>query len=227
MKWILTSFFLFLVISSNAQGKKVNKIGFSSFEYSKILNDYTFYIYSAFTFGSGSYGCPKIAFEISEKSNDTIYIKGLYDFRDRVWPFLGCNSQDTIVYTNLFSGVNYFNISTSSISTIRDDSGVFIEYDTLWNQFDTTFYIGPTSIKEQNAVKTLSIYPNPTSTSISLPMAANELLVYNPYGQVVLQAKEIIAQQPVLVSQLNSGLYFVAVFDKEKNKIGIAKFYKE
>jgi hypothetical protein len=51
--------------------------------------------------------------------------------------------------------------------------------------------------------------------------------VYNTYGQVVLQAKEIVAQQSIPVQQLSSGLYFVAVFDKDKNKIGVGKFYKE
>ena len=51
--------------------------------------------------------------------------------------------------------------------------------------------------------------------------------MYNTYGQVVIQTNYISAQQPISVSQLSNGLYFVAVFDKEKNKVGVAKFYKE
>ena len=71
------------------------------------------------------------------------------------------------------------------------------------------------------------VYPNPTSNTIHLTIAANELKVYNTYGQVVIQTNYISAQQPISVSQLSNGLYFVAVFDKEKNKVGVAKFYKE
>ena len=71
------------------------------------------------------------------------------------------------------------------------------------------------------------VYPNPTSNTIHLTIAANELKVYNTYGQVVIQTNYISAQQPISVSQLSNGLYFVAAFDKEKNKVGVAKFYKE
>ena len=226
MKWILILIILCLNTVSNAQ-KKVSKIGFSSFDFSSIVNEYKFYINSSFSFGAGSIGCPKVAFVFSKKINDTIYIEGLYDFRDRVWPFLGCNSRDTINYINLFGGVNYFNISTGSISNIRDDSGVFILSDTLWNQFDTTFYVGTSNIKEQNAVKALTIYPNPASSSISLPIAASELRIYNTYGQVVVQTNNVATQQPITVAQLSSGLYYIAVYDKERNKVGVGKFYKE
>lgn len=71
------------------------------------------------------------------------------------------------------------------------------------------------------------VYPNPAQHSIHLSIAANELKVFNTLGQIVLQTNNISAQQPITVSQLSNGLYFVAVFDKEKNKIGVAKFYKE
>ena len=121
------------------------------------------------------------------------------------------------------TGINYFTVTTNYF----DNPGTPPEDDTTRNLYDTTFYVGTSIIKEQNVVKVLSIYPNPTNTAISLPIAANELLVYNTYGQVVLQAKDIAAQQSIPVSQLNSGLYFVAVFDKEKNKVGVGKFYKE
>ncbi len=71
------------------------------------------------------------------------------------------------------------------------------------------------------------VYPNPAQHSIHLSIAANELLVYNTFGQIVLQTNNISAQQPITVSQLSNGLYFVTVFDQEKNKIGVEKFYKE
>lgn len=87
----------------------------------------------------------------------------------------------------------------------------------------------PSSIIEQPqlAVESFKVYPNPAQHSIHLSIAANELKVFNTLGQIVLQTNNISAHQSIPVSQLNSGLYFVAVFDKEKNKIGVAKFYKE
>jgi hypothetical protein len=71
------------------------------------------------------------------------------------------------------------------------------------------------------------VYPNPASNSINLSIAANELKVYNTLGQIVLQTSNIAAQQPISVSELCSGLYYLVLYDKEKNKIGVAKFYKE
>jgi len=71
------------------------------------------------------------------------------------------------------------------------------------------------------------VYPNPAHHSIHLSIAANELKVFNTLGQIVLQTNNISVQQPIPVSQLSNGLYFIAVFDQEKNKIGVAKFYKE
>ena len=195
------------------------------FSYSNVGNDYTFYLNSYFPFGSGWGSGPKIAWVYTAISNDTVFIKPMYDHRGD-WPHFGGSSFDSCKYTNTNSGINYFNVSSNYLTAFGSDTGKIV-IDTFWNRHDTTFYIGTASIKEQNAVKALAIYPNPTSTAISLPIAANELLVYNSFGQVVLQAKEIVAQQPILVSQLNSGLYFVAVFDKEKNKIGVGKFYKE
>ena len=151
-----------------------------------------------------------------------MYIKALYDVRG-IWSSFGCSRTEFIKYTNLFSDINYFNVSTNTFDYYLDE----FHTDTTWNLYDTTFYVGTSSIKEQTPKQLLTIYPNPTNTSISLPIAASELIVYNTFGQVVLQAKDIAAQQPLPVSHLSGALYFVAVYDKEKNKIGVAKFYKE
>lgn len=185
------------------------------------MNDYKFRLLSGFTLGAPG-ACPKVKWTEVYKSNDTIYINALYDVRG-MWPLMGCGASDYVFHTNTYSDVKYYTISSGYIK----GPSATPEKDTLRNEFDTTFYIGPTSIKEQNEIKNLSIYPNPTSTVISLPISVNELLVYNIFGQVVVQEKEIIAQQSIPVHQLSSGLYFVAIFDKEKNKIGAGKFYKE
>lgn len=218
-------FVIYLLILAFRQDVAAQKIDFSEFFYTNSGNNYTFYITSSFRIGYGS-GGPRVKFTYINKTNDTVFIKALYDPTGIVWPFAGSVTEDTVHFINTYSDLNYFYVSTSCVKEYIDAGGMHVK-DTVWNQFDTTFYIGTASIKEQNALKALAIYPNPTSTAISLPIAANDLLVYNSYGQVVLQAKEIVAQQPILVSQLNSGLYFVAVFDKEKNKIGVGKFYKE
>lgn len=215
MKIILFITSLFFVSTSNA------KIGITYFSYSNVLNDYSFYLESGFPLGSGG-ACPRVTWVEIKKSNDTVYIDAIYDIRGP-WPAMACGSKDTIKYTNTFIGVNYFTIASGEIH----GPTLTPEKDTVLKQFDTTFYVGTSSIKEQNAIKKLSIYPNPTSIAISLPIAANELLVYNIFGQIVLQANNISAQQPIPVSQLSSDLYFIAAFDKEKNKIGAGKFFKE
>lgn len=204
---------------------KAQPIISTDFSYRNEGNDYTFYMYTNFSFGSGWGSGPKISWVYTAMSNDTVFIKPMYDHRG-TWAAFYSSSFDSCKYTNTSTSINYFNVSSNYITKFGYDTGKVV-IDTFWNQHDTTFYIGTASIKEQNAKKALSIYPNPTSTTISLSIAANELLVYNTYGQVVLQAKDIVPQQSIPVSQLNSGLYFVVVFDKEKNKIGVGKFYKE
>lgn len=213
--------FLFVVAFFSASNCSSKILDISIFDYSNVLNDYKFHIYSFFTSGAPG-ACPKVKWKEVYKSNDTIYINALYDVRG-MWPLMGCGASDYVFHTNTYSDVKYYTITSGYIK----GPSATPEKDTLRNEFDTTFYIGPTSIKEQNEIKNLSIYPNPTSTVISLPISVNELLVYNIFGQVVVQEKEIIAQQSIPVHQLSSGLYFVAIFDKEKNKIGAGKFYKE
>lgn len=87
----------------------------------------------------------------------------------------------------------------------------------------------PLSISKQPpvALEGFKVYPNPAQHSIHISIAANELKVYNTLGQIVLQASNISAQQPITISNIKSGLYYIAVYDKEKNKVGVAKFYKE
>ena len=195
------------------------------FSYSNVGNDYTFYLHSFFSFGSGTHSGPKIKWVHTVISNDTVFIKPIYDHRG-YWAAFGSSSYDSAKYTNTNSGINYFNVSSNYITQFGWDTGV-VALDTFWNQHDTTFYVGTSNIKEQNSVKALTIYPNPTSTYISLPITASELRIYNTYGQVVVQTNNVATQQPITVAQLSSGLYYIAVYDKERNKVGVGKFYKE
>lgn len=215
MKIILFITSLFFVSTSNA------KIGITYFSYSNVLNDYSFYLESGFPLGSGG-ACPRVTWVEIKKSNDTVYIDAIYDIRGP-WPAMACGSKDTIKYTNTFIGVNYFTIASGEIH----GPTLTPEKDTVLKQFDTTFYVGTSSIKEQNGVKSISIFPNPAQQSIHLSVAASELIIYNSFGQIVLKANAVAAQQSIIVAKLNSGLYFIALYDQEKNKVGAGKFYKE
>ena len=197
----------------------------TNFYYRNIGNDYTFFLYSSFSFGSGGGAGPKIKWVETIVSNDTVYVKPFYDISG-IWSHFGSTSFDSAKYTNTNSGINYFNVSTNYIEQYGWDTGV-ATFDTFLHVYDTTFYVGTSNIKEQNSVKALTIYPNPTSTYISLPITASELRIYNTYGQVVVQTNNVATQQPITVAQLSSGLYYIAVYDKERNKVGVGKFYKE
>ena len=206
-----------MLFTHNSNAFTISK---SIFSYSNIGNDFDFYFTSYFSFGSGP--GPRIRWHIISQSNDTMYVRALYDVRG-AWSSAFSGSSDTIKHSNLFTGINYLTMTTG---VVNSPSGI-PENDTTWNVHDSTFYIGTSNIKEQDVAEAMSIFPNPASTAISLPIAANELIVYNTFGQVVLQAHNTKAQQQIVVAQLSNGLYFVAVYDKEKNKVGVGKFYKE
>ncbi|MCC6185617.1 MAG: T9SS type A sorting domain-containing protein [Chitinophagaceae bacterium] len=216
MKKLMVMIAIFMCCNTlNSYGK----IRYSYFSYVNTLNDYALYLESGFSFGSPG-TCPRVEWWEAKQSNDTIFILAYYHVKG-FWPAMGCVNLDTINYTNTFSGINYINMSSNEIKG-------FSPGDTIFNEYDTTFDLAATSIKQAvTATTQLSVYPNPASTAISLPLAANELIVYNTYGQVVLLAHNTKAQQQIDVAQLRNGLYFVAVYDKEKNKVGVAKFYKE
>ncbi|MCC6187092.1 MAG: T9SS type A sorting domain-containing protein [Chitinophagaceae bacterium] len=218
-------FVLFMVILAFHKDVAGQKIGFSAFSYANSGMDYSFYIASSFAYGSGTNG-PRVKFTYFNKSNDTVFIKALYDPTGIFWSTFFSTTFDTVRYANPYTDVNYFHVSTSIVNGYTDASGMYVK-DTVWNQFDTTFYVGTSGIEEQNTVKALAIYPNPTRAFISLAIAASELLIYNTYGKVVLQTNNVAAQQPIPVVLLSGGLYYIAVYDKEQHKIGVGKFYKE
>jgi len=201
------------------------KILQSFFKYTNIGNDFTFNVESHFSFGSDKSG-PHIIYTYFSKSNDTVFVNALYDPTEIIWSYEGSIIEDSIKYSNPYSDLNYFHLSTSSVDVIVDDKGKYVK-DTIWNQHDSTFYIGTSKIQEQNGVKSISIFPNPTQQTIYLSLAASELIVYNSFGQIVLKANAVPEQQPIMVAELNNGLYFIALFDKGKNKVGAGKFYKQ
>ncbi|MDI9319322.1 MAG: T9SS type A sorting domain-containing protein [Phycisphaerales bacterium] len=196
--------------------------------YNYVSNDYTFYLFTGFSFGSGG-GCPKIAYVKSALSNDTIYIKAFYDIRG-YWAAMGCDNFDSVKYKNNFSGVNFFNVSTNAIKNIIDE----FHTDTLWNLYDTTFVLGTSGFIDvaTNNDESFAVYPNPATNYIDLQQVKNkdwaDLDVLNALGQVVIRQRGSVQKPTRLdISQIANGFYFIALYDRLGNKIGRAKFYKQ
>ena len=156
----------------------------------------------------------------------TVFVKALYDPTGIVYSAFGSTTFDTIKYSNPYSDVNYFYVSTSCVKEWLDATGKHMK-DTVWNQFDTTFLVGTASVKEQIKVQ-LILYPNPTSQYLNLPKIseAKELSIYNTIGQVVLHQESNISQS-LDVSNFTKGFYFLTLYDKDRNRIGQGRFYKE
>ena len=189
--------------------------------------EFTFYIKSYFTIGRG----PRITGYQIKKSNDTLYIFGFYDFRGAL-TLSGSRSTDTLHYYNTDPGINYFTISTNSFTYCEDSDGYIIEScnDTTWNHYDSTFGIHPTSIKTANSLfSILVLYPNPSSQYINIQNNDwQELMVYNSIGQFVLRSHKTIQQNEQLdIRNLPSGHYIINFYDRQKNRIGSGRFYKQ
>lgn len=214
-----------MFILAFSQATTAQKISYSEFDYKNSDKDYTFYITSEFHFGSGTNG-PRVKFTYFNKSNDTVFVKALYDPTGIVYSAFGSTTFDTIKYSNPYSDVNYFYVSTSCVKEWLDATGKHMK-DTVWNQFDTTFLVGTASVKEQIKVQ-LILYPNPTSQYLNLPKIseAKELSIYNTIGQVVLHQESNISQS-LDVSNFTKGFYFLTLYDKDRNRIGQGSFYKE
>jgi hypothetical protein len=203
---------------------KAKLISGTDFSYNNIGNNYTFYLLSYFSYGSGG-SSPKITLVQSFKSHDTVFIKALYDTRG-TWAAMGSMNYDSIKYTNSFSDVHYINVSSNAIRNIIDE----FHTDTLWNLYDTTFKIstsGITNIPNNN--ESWSIYPNPASNVLHLPLKDwDHLLIYNEMGQVLFRhSKSALKNELIDISMLHNGLYFICFYDDYKNRLGATLFFKQ
>jgi len=191
----------------------------TDFSYTNIGNDYTFYLDVFFSIGSSGL-CPPLVLVQYQKSNDTVYVKAIYDMRG-TWPLMGCGRLDSVKYTNTFSDVKYFNVSTNTLKKVADTS---------WSEVDSTFDIHPTLINQSSAqIKHFTIYPNPSRNLLYIKsitgIAWSELKIYNTLGQMLLAEKE--NKTTINISQLPVGMYCLQLFDNERNNIGIIQFFKE
>jgi hypothetical protein len=221
MKKNLTLFFLFLVMSITVIAGTIK----TKYTYSKNINDYTFYLSTFFYFGAGT-SCPEIDFFKGAQSNDTLYIKAFYDIRGH-WAAKGCESLDSIKYTNPYSGINYISISTNAITNLTDESVV----DTLWNLDDTTMALSATGIPEPEiSGRSFNVYPNPAANAIRIDGREKNncrmLRIFNATGQMVLEQSGQLDRE-IDIRNLAPGLYFIRFFDKGNNSIGAARFHKQ
>ena len=216
-------FVFYLVILAFRQDTAAQKIGFSEFYFTNSGKDYTFYIASQFNFGYSTNG-PRVVFTYFNKSNDTVHINALYDPTGIVWSSAGSETFDTVKYANPYTDINYFKVSTSCVKEYIDAGGMHVK-DTVWNQFDTTFYIGTASIKEQNTAKTMSIYPNPSNGFFvvrcidpSFVGMTSAVKVYDLLGRLVHQEPlNFSNKEATLKLNIPTGSYILELKDEAGN----------
>lgn len=213
---------IFMIICLYAKAGTILETNFS---YKRETNDFTFYLASDFSLGYGG-GCPHAKWFLAEKSNDTLYIKALYDIGG-AWPAVGCSSKDTLHYTNPFSGINYVTVSCGKVIGFIDTGT-----DTTWNIYDSTFDLNATGINETIAGNAIGIYPNPATNTLNIPnLAGNqwqEAVLYNSMGQIVMRYKSTkAATEQLNISNLAAGLYQLVLFDDKHNKLGSTQFVKQ
>lgn len=212
---ILKQLFLLLFLCLTYIQSNAQDILDTDFSYSNVGENYTFYLSSYFSFGSGG-TCPKVKWVLTETSNDTVFIKPFYDHRGH-WPMLGCGSNDTIKYLNTNSGINFFNLSTNYITEFGMDP---TEVDTFRNVYDTTFNLNASRINKHNLVNNILIYPNPNDGNITIlesGKASNQLqaVVIDMLGRVISQQQiTFLNNQSNIKIDAPQGNYIIELKDK-------------
>jgi hypothetical protein len=83
----------------------------------------------------------------------------------------------------------------------------------------------------QNKSFLFSVYPNPTTNSLSLNLGENIEAYYvtinNMVGKTVMMLPQPEIDKPIDISNLSKGTYFIQVMDKNTKSISVEKFIKE
>jgi hypothetical protein len=83
----------------------------------------------------------------------------------------------------------------------------------------------------QNKSFLFSVYPNPTTNSLSLNFGENIEAYYvtinNMVGKTVMMLPQPEIDKPIDISNLSKGTYFIQVMDKNTKSISVEKFIKE
>lgn len=196
----------------------------TEFSYSRLGAEYKFYLYSEFAFGAGG-GGPRVAAHLVEQSNDTVFIKALYN-TGGVWLGSYSSSRDTIVYTNTDVATKYFNVSSNAYSKWDE----FSSTDTAWNLFDSTFVTSPTGLTDIAGNGAVSVFPNPSGGNFTIaattvfPAAAQgngasvSATLYDMLGRVVHRQTLVFRNGNANLSlTIAPGSYLIGLKDQEGN----------
>jgi len=128
--------------------------------------------------------------------------------------------------------VNYVIGETFNFSLVTD-ANLIIETGSLGSENNTGGDANFTKVQEIAALDPMLCYPNPVSQILNIQTGFSaektiEILIYNSNGQVIYQKTMI--NQPWLTidfSNISSGIYYLAIFEKTANEIKSAKIYKQ
>lgn len=215
---------MIFLLSTGANAQTIDKPLGTDFSYYRSGNVYIFYLYSEFAFGGGGEG-PKVKGHLVEKSNDTVFIKAIYN-TGGVWAGFYSSSRDTINYIETGSGIRYYNVSSNAYSQMWE----FPSSDTAWNLFDSTFAIGPTGVIETPGGQHTYIYPNPSKGALTIarrgaiPNAMQQngealhAVIYNLLGRVVYQEQvRFLNNEAEIRLQVSKGNYILELIDAAGN----------
>ena len=136
----------------------------------------------------------------------------------------GTSSSDTCVFSI------YDTTTVTIYDTITTNITVYDTITTYINVTDTLFIDVATGLQAPDDVNTISVYPNPANTHITidngnyLTLGGYELKITNSIGQTVFQSP--INQQQFVVdlsTWSGNGIYYVNVIDSGGNTVDIRK----
>ena len=185
--------------------------------FGKVQNTCTTIMWINFGVGAGQ-TCPPFLGYYERQANDTVFLSVLHDKRG-IWPLVGCTQIDTIEYKLSEPGINYINVSYNEILY---DSVDWNLSDTLFNLFDSTFVLNPTSVRHLSNNNTIRIFPNPTSDFINIETSTASLesiILCDQMGRTVLKQALNGTKGHIPLHDLPPGLYQARGFLKDGSQL--------
>ena len=127
-----------------------------------------------------------------------------------------------------YSGVHNDSLNVSTL-TMTNNNQLFRCIVSVGSCVDTT-NVGvlsvSTSINEFNNNYQLSVFPNPTNTSITINtnVKYSSIKIVNPFGQLVFETGN---KKTIDINSLQNGIYFIQLIDEKQRIIKIEKFVKQ
>jgi hypothetical protein len=198
----------------------------TNFNYQMITSSqYNFTFHAFFSFGFQS-TCPALINSTFSIVNDTLVVKGFYDITG-AWPQAGCNSFDTVIYSNSIpSNIHFIEMSTNVISYNNTPPYIpsIVTYENVYHQ---TFEINPLNNSAFNNSEKNIIYPNPTNGTFNISNTINyeKIIIYNTIGQNIKTINKITSGK-YEIGELHTGIYNVLFLDENNIRIGETKLIK-